>query len=198
MKRAIPVLAILLLYAASASSQVINFGKTLPTRAYSFTFSPVLNMSNVYHPEVKGMSYMLMAGYGIGYDVDISLKYGYYPDKITNGVGLESKDFFAADVQYLFRETRKNYYSFFGGIHKWKEYGLDLTLAFTHIPQYWLNLSAGLDMDIDISDLELRAWIPLNVGINFDDRFFLFFEYDLPATERAWDILGGGLTFIIR
>jgi hypothetical protein len=172
----------------AGKAQVINFGKTLPVRAYSFTIAPVYNYANVYHPELDGASFMAMAGYGIGYDLDIGVKYGYY-----NG-----PDFFSAELQYLFRETRKSYFSFYGGLHKWKEYGLDATVTFTRTPQYWLNLSAGLDLDIDISVVELRAWIPLNVGFNFDDRFFVFLEYDLPATERAWDIIGGGLTVIIR
>lgn len=188
MKRLLLLTIALIFVNISAWTQVINFGKTLPTRSYSFTFAPVYNYSNVYHPALNGMSFIAMGGYGIGYNVDLSVKYGYY-----NG-----PDYFGADLQYLFRETRKSYYSFYGGLHKWEEYGLDFTITYTYTPQYWLNLSFGLDMDIDISVLELRAWIPLNVGINFDDRFFLFFEYDLPATERAWDIVGGGLTFIFR
>lgn len=172
------------------SAQVINFAKTLPVKAFSLTLSPIYNSAerNIYHPELRGMSYLIMAGYGYKYDVDFGVKYGYY-----NG-----SDLFAADVQYLFRETRRSYYSFYGGVHKWEEYGLDLTLSFTHTPEYWLNLSTGLDIDADISDFELRAWIPLNIGVNFDDRFYLFLEYDLPANDRAWDILGGGITLILR
>ncbi len=198
MKRYFLVVLLSLLLSSMAWTQVINFGKTLPTRAYGFTFAPVYNFANVYHPEVDGMSFMAMAGYGLGYDVDVSLKYAYFSDVTINNGTIAGPDYFGAELQYLFRETRKSYYSFYGGIHKWKEYGLDLTVAYTNTPEYWLNLSFGLDLDIDISELELRAWIPLNVGINFDDRFFLFFEYDLPATERAWDIIGGGMTFILR
>jgi hypothetical protein len=189
MKRLLFFLFFATVLAMPAQTQVINFGKTLPMRAFSLTVAPVYNVGNVYHPHLRGMSYMVMAGYGIGYDLDINLKYGYY-----NGF-----DFFGADLQYLFRETRKSYYSFFGGIHKWEEYGIDLTLSYTHTPQYWANLSVGLDLDVDFSNqLELRAWIPINFGINLDDRYFLFFEYNLPATERAWDILTAGVTFIFR
>lgn len=192
---------LLLIFAVAvfpAFSQVINFAKTLPVTAFSITPAAVLNMSNgSYHYALRGPAFMLNAGYGIGYDVDMEVKYGYY-----TGWDYEKLDevnhYFGLDVQYLFRETRNNYFSLHGGIHKWEEYGLDGTITFTHTPQYWLNLSAGLDIDMDISVVELRAWIPLNVGINFDDRYYIFLEYDLPATERSWDIIGLGITFIFR
>ncbi|HKK63869.1 MAG TPA: hypothetical protein VJ951_14990 [Bacteroidales bacterium] len=189
MKKFLAVTLVLFI-AATASAQLINFAKTLPVRAYSLTLAPIYNVSegNVYHPELRGMSYVAMLGYGLKYDLDFGFKYGYY-----NG-----KDLFAAEMQYMFRETRKSYYSFYGGIHKWKEYGLDAAVTFTHTPNYNIALSAGLDLDVDISEFELRAWIPLNIGINFDDRYYIFFEYDLPGNERSWDILGGGMTFIFR
>lgn len=141
---------------------------------------------------------MVMGGYGFGYDVDINLKYG-NTYSYTGGELKNSPDFFGIDMQYLFRETRQSYYSLYGGVHKWEEYGVDLTFSYTHTPRYLVNLTAGLDLDVDFSnELELRAWIPLNIGFNFDDRYFIFFEYDLPANERSWDILGGGITFIFR
>lgn len=189
MKRLLLPPIFVVLFSISSSAQVINFGKTLPVGAFSLTLAPLVNTSSVYHPLQEGMSYLVMATYGLGYDVDLSAKYAY-----TNGA-----DYFGVQAQYLFREERKSYYSFYGGLHKWESYGIDLTVSYTRTPQYWANLTAGLDIDVDFSDdLELRAWIPLNFGINIDDRFFIFLEYDLPATERAWDILGGGVNFIFR
>lgn len=190
MKRYLLVVLISAFMSMPALSQVINFAKTLPVRSYSLTLAPVYNVSqgNVYHPELRGLSYVVMAGFGYTYDLDFSLKYGYY-----NG-----NDLFAADMQYMFRETRQSYYSLYGGIHKWKEYGMDMAVTFTYMPQYFITLSTGLDVDVDISEFEMRAWIPLNFGINIDDRYYLFLEYDLPGNERSWDILGGGITFIFR
>ena len=188
MKRAVLVASVLFAFFLKGESQVINFGKTLPVRSFGVTLAPVYNVDNVFHYELEGMSYLVMAGYGFRYDLDMNIKYGYY-----NGA-----DFFSADVQYLFRERRKSYYSVYGGFHKWKEYGLDLTGSFTYTPQYRVNLTFGLDMDIDVSEVELRTWVPINFGLNFDDRYFLYLEYDLPVNERAWDILGAGVTFIFR
>ena len=190
MKRLLLVILLATFTTVLSWTQVINFGKTLPMRAFSLTVAPVYNVGNIFHRDLEGVSYMAMAGYGIGYDLDVNVKYGYYNEGIH---------FIAADMQYLFRETRKSYYSFYGGMHKWEEYGIDLTVSYTHTPQYWANLSVGLDMDVDFSsELELRAWIPLNFGINFDDRYFVFLEYNLPANERAWDILTAGINFIFR
>lgn len=188
MKRVLLSALVISVVTLGAGAQVINFGKTQPVRSFSMTFAPVLNMSSIFHPDLMGMSFIAMAGYGLNYSMDLGVKYGYY-----NG-----SDYFGAELQYLVRENRKSYYCFYGGLHKWEEYGIDLLGSVTYTPQYWANLSTGLDLDIDISELQLRAWIPLNFGINFDDRFFLFVEYDLPATEFAWDIFGGGLTYIIR
>jgi len=188
MKRIWIVLFAALLLPQVSPAQVINFGKTLPVRSFSLTAAPVYNVDNVFHWEQAGMSYLVMAGYGFTYNLDMSAKYGYY-----NGA-----DYFGVDLQYLFRETRQSYYSLYGGVHKWDEYGVDATVTYTYTPQYWANLSIGLDLDVDISVLELRAWVPLNFGINIDDRYFIYLEYNLPATEEAWDILGGGVTFIFR
>ncbi len=189
--RKVAILLVFLCFSSGAWSQVINFGKTLPIRAYSLTLAPIYNAKdNPFHPEARGVSGMIMGGYGLKYDLDLEVKYAYFHG--------DAPDMFAAELQYLFRETRRNYYSIHGGVHKWKEFGLDGTFSFTYTPNYDVNLSAGVDIDVDITEFELRAWIPLNIGFNIDDRYFLFLEYDMPATERAWDIFGGGVTFIFR
>jgi hypothetical protein len=188
MKRVFVFLVLVVSFLCEADAQLINAAKPLPAKSFGVTLAPVFNVDNVFHYELEGMSYLVMAGYGLRYDLDVNLKYGYY-----NG-----PDFFSADVQYLFRETRKSYYSLVGGVHKWKEYGVDLAVNFTYTPQYRVNLTFGLDMDLDISEVELRGWIPINFGLNFDDRYIFYLEYDLPVTERSWDMLGGGVTFIFR
>lgn len=187
MKKFILLFAVSLFATASLSAQVVNFGKTLPVDSYSIGIAPVFNSWKL--GTEAPMSYMVFGGYGIGYDVDMGFKYGYY----------EGKDYFGLEMQYLIRETRRNYVSVVGGIHKWKQWGVDGTISITHAPQYWLNLSTGLDLDADFTNsLVLNAWIPLNIGVNAGESFFIFLEYDLPATNSAWDIFTGGVNFIIR
>ncbi|MCF8225431.1 MAG: hypothetical protein K9J30_06100 [Bacteroidales bacterium] len=188
MKRLLLAAIVGLFITSDLSSQIINFSRTLPIRSYSITVAPFYNFSNTYHPNLEGLSVLVAGGYGFGYNIDLGIKYGYYG----------GKDLFAADVQYLFRETRNSYYSLYGGIHRWEEYGIDLAVSFTHTPVYWLNLTVGIDLDTDITAFELRAWVPLNVTFNFDDKYYVFLEYDLPGTERSWDIIGAGITFVIR
>lgn len=171
----------------SLQAQVINFGKTLPVSSFSVGVAPTYNVDNFLYP--GGMSYVVFAGYGLRYDIDLNVRYILYNDQ----------DYLGIDMQYLFREARNSYFTFIGGLHKWHEFGADLTGTFTYTPRYQLNLSTGLDMDFDLgTEIEVRAWIPLNFGMNVTERMFVFLEYDLPMTERSWDILSGGLNFIIR
>ena len=67
-------IALFFSFLCEADSQVINFGKTLPVRSFGLTFAPVFNVDNVFHYELEGMSYMVMAGYGISYDLDVNLR----------------------------------------------------------------------------------------------------------------------------
>ncbi len=179
---------IIFLFAATVSSaQVINYSKTLPMRAYSIGAIAAVNTDTPYSD--GGMSYFLQGGYGVNYSLDISFKYGYFP----------GADFFGADMQYLFRETRKSYYTFIGGIHWQDDIWVDLTGSYTYAAQYWINFTVGLDIDIGLSEeLAFRAWIPLNAGVMVSEYVYLFFEYNLPAYETSWDIISLGATYIIR
>ena len=79
------------------------------------------------------------------------------------------------------------------------DFGFDLTASYTYSPEFWLNLTAGLDIDLMMADnFAFKAWIPLNAGVSFGDIIFIFFEYDLPVNENAWDIISLGANFIIR
>lgn len=207
MRRIILLLVISIFIHVAALAQLITFGKTLPVRSISLTFAPLYHIQNDYHPDLYGLSYMLTGGYGIKYDLDIGIKYGNtYSLNKTEGMQ-KSTDYFGIDLQYMFRETNENYYSVSGGLHKWEEFGMDMSFSYTFMPAYFIYFSACLDIDVDFTNIrkldnpsipELRAWIPLNMGFNIKDRYFLFFEYDLAATERAWNIVSGGLTFIFR
>ncbi|MFC2129285.1 hypothetical protein ACFLQX_00740 [Bacteroidota bacterium] len=178
---------IFLFVSTLTSAQVINFGKTLPVRSFSIGTSASYNVDTYVND--GGMSFMAFGGFGIGYSLDVNVKYGYYP----------GKDFFGADMQYLFKETRKSYFSVIGGLHYQDDFGFDLTGSYTYSPQFWINFTVGLDFDLILSEqLGFRAWIPLNAGVNLGDLFYIFFEYDLPANDKAWDIISLGVNYIFR
>lgn len=181
------LILIFLFVTTLASAQVINFGKTLPVGSYSLGTSASYNTDGIYND--GGMSFMAFAGIGAGYSIDFNLKYGYYP----------GKDYFGADMQYLFKETRKSYFNVIGGLHYQDDFVIDLTGSYTYSPEFWFSLTFGLDFDVVMSDvLGIRAWVPLNAGVNLGNIVYLFFEYDLPANEKAWDVVSLGANFIIR
>ena len=183
---------IFLFISVISSAQVINFGKTLPVGSYSIGAAASYNVDDLIND--GGVSFLAFGGFGIGYSVDVNLKYSYH-----SGASQFSPHYFGVDMQYLFRETRNSYFNVIGGLHYRDDFGFDLTGSYTYSPEFWINLTAGLDFDLNMADkLQFMAWIPLNAGVNVGDIVFIFFEYDLPANENAWDIISLGANFVIR
>jgi len=181
------LLIIFLFVSTIVSAQVVNFGKTLPVGSYSLGVAASYNTDTFVSD--GGLSFMAYGGIGLGYSVDLNLKYAYHT----------GADYFGADVQYLFKETRKSYFNMIGGLHYQDDFGFDLTGSYTYSPEFWINFTVGLDLDLMMADdLTFRAWIPLNAGVNLGNIVFLFFEYDLPANEQAWDVISLGANFIFR
>jgi hypothetical protein len=181
----------MLFASVAASGQVVNYAKTLPQRSFSAGLAPSYHIDrDVILFDAGGMAYFVNAGYGVQYSIDVNLKYGYF----VNGT-----DYISADIQYLLHETRQSYFSVIAGLHRWDQYGFDLTGLYTFALRYWFNLSVGVDMDLDFaSDVNPRFWVPLNMGFNANDVMFIYLEYDLPVSERAWGIVALGTNFIIR
>ena len=173
------------------SGQVVNYAKTLPQRAYSIGLTPAYHIDkDVILFDAGGVSIFASAGYGIQYSFDVNVKYGYF----VNGT-----DYMSVDIQYLLHESRQNYFSVITGLHKWDEFGFDFTGLFTRSMRYWANFSVGLDVDLDFaSDLNPRFWIPVNVGFHANELMFIYLEYNLPVSERAWDIVALGASVVIR
>jgi hypothetical protein len=181
----------LFLWPVAASAQVVNYAKTLPQRSFSVGFTPSYQIDrNVVLFDAGGMAYFLNAGYGLQYSLDLNVKYGYF----VNGT-----DYASVDLQYLLYETRQSYFSVIAGLHRWDEYGFDLTGIYTYALRYWVNFTVGLDMDLSFAtEVNPRFWVPLNVGFNANEVMFIYLEYNLPVSERAWDIVALGVNFIIR
>ncbi len=189
MKRIIPLLFIA--FSLTVSGQVVNFAKTLPQRAFSLSPSAAWHVDNAVRLfDAGGPSFSLSAGYGILYAVDLSARYVYY---------LNGPDYVGIDLQYLLHESRFSYFSAMAGVHRWDDYGLDLTGLYTYSPRYFLNLSVGLDMDFSFASVvRPRFWVPLNAGFNVTEMIFFFVEYDLPVSQLSWDIFAVGANFIFR
>jgi hypothetical protein len=186
-----------------ATAQVVNFAKTLPERAFSVGLAPAYHIDNGniglrsigVEPEEGGsFAIGLSGGYGINYSLDVSAKYVY----LLNGT-----DYFGVDLQYLIYEARHAYFSMIAGLHRWDNFGVDLTGLFTYSPRYYLNLSVGLDTDINYdpempSNVRARFWLPFNVGFNINEMMFVYAEYDLQVSQYSWGIVALGVNMVFR
>jgi hypothetical protein len=181
----------LIMLPVMASGQVVNFAKTLPERAFSVGITPALHIDrNVILFEGGGPSIAVNGGYGLLYSLDVNARYIYF---------INGPDYIGVDAQYLVHEARKSYFSVIGGLHYWEKFGADVTGLFTYSPRYEVSLSIGLDIDVSFaSEMNPRLWIPLNVGFNINEMIFLFAEYNLPISDRSWDIFAVGANVILR
>lgn len=184
-------LLFILSFPVLVSGQVVNFAKTLPQRAFSLGATAAWHVDNaVLLFDAEGPSFSLSGGYGLIYAMDVNARYVYY---------MNGPDYIGVDLQYLLHESRYSYFSAMGGVHRWDNYGLDLTGLYTYSPRYYLNLSVGLDMDISFASVvRPRFWVPLNAGFNVTEMIFLFVEYNLPVSQYSWDIFALGANFIFR
>ena len=185
------ILLLLIVVPVLASGQVVNFAKTLPERSYNIGLTPAYHFdNNTVLFDAEGPAIALNAGYGLKYPLDFNVKYIYF----VNG-----PDFMGFDFQYLMHEARFSYFSVIGGLHRWEDFGLDVTGLYTYAPRYFLNLSVGLDFDLSFAEeLKPRFWLPVNVGLNVSEYVFVFAEYSLPVSELSWDIFAVGLSMIFR
>ncbi len=173
-----------------ASGQVVNFAKTLPERAFSVGLAPAYHLGENVFTSNEGPAVAITGGYGLLYSLDIGARYIYF----ANGA-----DYFGIDMQYLLHEARQSYFSAMAGLHKWDQFGIDLTGLYTYTPRYLVHFSVGLDFDLSFaSELNPRFWVPLNAGLNVNEMMFVYLEYNLPVSERAWDIVALGINLIIR
>lgn len=186
-----------------ASGQVVNFAKTLPQRAFSAGLAPSyyidassvgLRSIGVDADEGGAIAIGLTGGYGLQYSLDLGAKFIY----VMNGTS-----YFGVDLQYLVYETRQSYISVIAGLHRWDGFGADLTALFTYSPRYQINLTAGLDLDVNYdtemeSNVRARVWLPVNVGFNINEMMFLYAEYDLQVSQWSWGIVSLGVNFIFR
>jgi len=186
MKRLLILLLLVLPFLAIG--QAVSYPKTLPQRSYSVGIAPTLNSGKLTMDEGPGI--FINGGFPMNYSYDVNFRYGWFP----NG-----PDYFGADIKWLFREQRRQYFTAVAGLHYFYDFGLDLTGVYTYTVNYNFNLAAGLDFDLSFNpDMYRYFWLPLNVGYNADDRLYFYLEYDLPVSEMAWDIVALGLTLVIR
>ena len=168
-----------------------NSARILPQRSFSVGLTPAYHIDrNVILFDAGGPAIGLSGGYGVQYSVDVNARYVYF---------LNGTDYMGIDLQYLLHEARYSYFSVTAGLHKWDQFGFDLTGLFTYSPRYNYSFTVGVDMDLSFATVvNPRFWVPVNAGFNLNEMMFVYVEYSLPVSERSWDIFALGINFVFR
>jgi len=197
------ILLLLFVIPVMASGQVVNFAKTLPVRSYSLGITPTyflgadnvgIRSIGVDNDQFGAFAVGVSGGYGLQYSLDVNAKFIYV---------MGGKPFIGAGLQYLVHEGRNSYFSVIGGLHYWDNFGVDLTGLFSYALNYNVNISAGLDVDVNYdpempNKIRPRVWLPVNIGYNISRYTYLYAEFDLRVSQWSWGILAVGANFIFR
>ncbi len=160
-------------------SQSFNTAQLLNPRSYSLGINPVLYEKN---PGI-----FIHGGYGINKKIDIALKYGF----------LDGADYIGADLEWGLGKVGKLDISLVTGGHIRKDLGLDLGGVVSFPVTHYATIFSGVDADIVFNDqMEHFTWVPLGVEVIFKRNAAFIFEVDVPMSEWAWNIFGGGVVFL--
>lgn len=169
------------------TGQVFNSAEILKPGRFSVGINPT--------DVEKELALFLYGGYGLTRKIDLSVRYGF----------LEGNDYIGADVEWAIKDGDGYDISLFAGAHDSGafgpdigEFGLDIGIIASILIGKHAIIYSGLDSDIyfDFNDTR-NFWIPLGVEINWKDNISLIIEADIPASEWAPHIFGGGVGFYI-
>jgi hypothetical protein len=162
-------------------SQVFNTASTLKPGRFSIGLNPV-----VYDNYNNEFGLFLHGGVGIVPKVDFALHYGIF----------RYEDYFGADIEWNILSAKPSL-SIITGAHKYYDAGLDLGLNLSFPITAGAHIYTGVDADINFGDHETYApvWLPVGVEISLKSRVAFLFEAEIPLSESAWTIFGGGVAF---
>jgi hypothetical protein len=142
----------------------------------SLGINPVLNE--------KDLAVFLYGGYGINDKVDLSLRYGIF----------EGDDYIGADLEWSLKNEQRYQLSLITGGHMRNDFGLDAGLCLSLPVGSYASIFSGVDLDFEFAgDNQHYTWIPLGVELLWKNSMSIILEADIPASEWAWHIFGGGI-----
>jgi hypothetical protein len=159
-------------------AQVFNTASTLSPGKFSIGLNPV-----VYEND---FGLFLHGGVGIKSGIDFALHYGI----------LDGEDYFGADLEWRLTSGKPKI-SLITGAHNFYNAGLDLGLNISFPIVSNVQLYTGLDLDINFgnNDTYTPLWLPIGVEIPMKSNMSFMFEAEIPLSDHAWNIFGGGLAF---
>jgi hypothetical protein len=159
-------------------SQSFNTGEILRPGRFSLGINPVLYD--------RDLGLYVHGGYGINKSIDLAIHYGV----------LEGIDYFGADLEWSLKQSRNFQLSLVTGGHIRHDPGLDGSLCVSFRVADYATIFSGLDMDIDF-DSQVRhfTWLPAGIEVYWRKNASIILEADIPVSDWAWNIFGGGLVF---
>jgi hypothetical protein len=167
---------VMLFAASSLFAQSFNTGEILQPGHFSAGVNPVLNE--------KDLAVFLHGGYGISNKVDLAVRYGIF----------EGEDYIGADLEWSLKNSQRYQFSLITGGHMRHDFGLDAGLCLSLPLGSYASLFSGVDMDLEFAnEFKHYTWVPLGVELSWKNRMSIILEADIPMSEWAWHIFGGGI-----
>ena len=177
MKNGLIILAFTLL-SCPVFSQTFNTAHILRPGHFSAGINPVLNN---HEPGLY-----LHGGYGINKLVDLGVRYGI----------LEGQDYFGADLEWALSRSKSFQLSLITGGHVLNDFGFDLGLSLSIPMTEYAIIFTGLDMDFyPQPGTHHYTWLPIGVEVKWLRNSSIILEEDIPMSDWAWNIFGGGIAF---
>ncbi len=183
LQKRILFLAILLAFALNSLAQVFNTANLLKPGTFSVGINPVVTDEGI----ENDIRLNVYGSYGLNQQVDVSIRYRI----------MEHKDYFGADFEFALHRGRKMDVSLVTGAHVRYDIGLDGTVCVSFPLNYYFTLFTGLDVDLELGNekTEHFIWIPLGAELKWTRKISAILEVDIPMSNFAWNIFGGGLVF---
>lgn len=170
------LLIMMLFLASNLFAQTFNTGKILRPGQFSAGINPVLNE--------KDLAMFLHGGYGINKKIDLAVKYGIF----------DGEDYIGADLEWSLKNTSRYQLSLITGGHMRNDFGLDAGLCISLPVGSYASVFSGIDLDLEFAnETQHYTWVPLGVELSWKNRMSIILEADIPMSEWAWNIFGGGI-----
>ena len=146
---------------ATSKSQVFETAQTLSPKQFSLGVLPTHTEGNL-----DEIIYFLQGECGLKQGIDLGL---------TMGSDFANVNYLGADIEWAFRENL----SVSAGMHKYGDWGCDLTGLYTFNIIDKVHLTTGLDFDyyfIAHKSNRLQTWLPINIELNLRENLFLTTE----------------------
>lgn len=172
------LIIILLGISFTSYSQFYNTGETLKRGSFS------LGVDAAYYD--SDLALFLQGGAGLMSGVDFGIRFGIVP----------GDDYFGADLEWKLMGGKPDISLLTGG-HVRGDIGLDAGLIISFPIKKSFDIYTGLDSDIIFGedDASLLLWVPVGIELKMKSSIGLQMEGDIPATDGAFPIFGGGFAF---